>query len=131
MLTTRLVLPEVGALALTRAALGVGAGLLVAERMPPSVRRRVGWTLLAVGVATTAPLVARIVRGVEHAPTTTTAPGRFVRVGGSPGVVVDQVEDVPEDHVAVWYGETEDEAALVRTVPVEYCDPGLGPRTYH
>ena len=131
MLTTRLVLPEVGALALTRAALGVGVGLLLAERMSPPTRRRVGWSLLAVGVVTTVPLVARIVHGVEDGATGATTPGRLVLVGGSPGVVVDRVEDVPEDHVAVWYGETDGEAPLVRTVPAEYCDSGPEPRTYH
>jgi hypothetical protein len=58
-------LPELGMIAGTRAALGAGIGLLVAERMKPEQRRAVGWTLLAVGVLTTIPLIAEVVVGHE------------------------------------------------------------------
>ena len=67
--TTRLPLYQVGALALTRAALGVGVGLLLAERVPLPARRRAGAALLAVGLISTVPLVASIVRGT-HTPVT-------------------------------------------------------------
>jgi hypothetical protein len=36
---------------------GAGLGLLLAGRVSPQVRRAVGWTLLAVGAATTIPIV--------------------------------------------------------------------------
>jgi hypothetical protein len=62
--TTTMPLFSVGALALTRAALGAGVGLLVADRLEPRMRRVVGVGLLAVGVATTIPVVASIVTGI-------------------------------------------------------------------
>jgi hypothetical protein len=62
--TTTLSLIKIGALAGTRAALGVGVGLLVADRLEPRTRRTVGTALLAVGVATTVPLVVSIVHGI-------------------------------------------------------------------
>lgn len=64
MLTTTLSLPEVGALALTRAALGAGVGLLVARRLEGRTRRAVGGALLAVGLVSTVPLVVSIVKGI-------------------------------------------------------------------
>lgn len=54
---TRLTLPEVGLIAGTRAALGAGTALLLADRFNKEQRKAVGWTLLLVGVATTIPLV--------------------------------------------------------------------------
>ncbi|MDQ1247011.1 MAG: hypothetical protein QG597_1381 [Actinomycetota bacterium] len=67
--TTRMPLIEVGALATTRAALGAGVGLLVADRLEPRTRRKVGAVLLGVGLVSTVPLVVAIVRGVEPAET--------------------------------------------------------------
>jgi hypothetical protein len=63
--TTKLALYKVGALALTRAALGAGIGLLIADRLEPRTRHAVGRALLAVGLVTTVPVVVSIVRGVE------------------------------------------------------------------
>lgn len=57
-------------------------------------------------------------------------PGSVVSVGGSLGVVV-ALGDVPEGHLAVWYGEVEEGALRVRTVPVEYCVLVDSVRTYH
>jgi hypothetical protein len=65
--TTTVSLVKIGALAGTRAALGAGIGLLVADRLEPGTRRAVGTALLAVGVASTIPLVVSIVRGVSPA----------------------------------------------------------------
>lgn len=62
--TTTLSLIKIGALAGTRAALGAGVGLLVADRLQPRTRRAVGTALLAVGVASTVPLVLSIVHGI-------------------------------------------------------------------
>lgn len=57
---TKLTLPELALIAGTRAALGVGLGLLLANRFSDEQRRAVGWTLLAVGAATTVPIAWRI-----------------------------------------------------------------------
>ncbi|HSV15911.1 MAG TPA: hypothetical protein VLI90_16740 [Tepidisphaeraceae bacterium] len=53
-------LPELGLISGTRAALGVGVGLLVADKLTSEQRRAVGWTLVAVGVITTFPLAAQV-----------------------------------------------------------------------
>ena len=63
--TTTLPLYTIGALALTRAALGIGVGLLIADRLEPRNRRAAGRALLAAGLASTVPLVAATVRGVR------------------------------------------------------------------
>ena len=57
---TRLTLPEVGLIAGTRAALGAGAALLLADRLDREQRKAVGWTLFAVGVVTTLPLIMMV-----------------------------------------------------------------------
>jgi hypothetical protein len=46
----------------TRAAGALGIGLLLANRIPESRRRRIGLTLVALGIATTVP-AAKIVFG--------------------------------------------------------------------
>jgi hypothetical protein len=53
-------LPEIGLIAGTRAALGAGIGLLIADRLEPEARRAVGWTLFAVGAITTVPILAQL-----------------------------------------------------------------------
>jgi hypothetical protein len=53
-------LPELGLIAGTRAALGAGIGLLLADRLDPDRRRAVGWTLLLVGVISTVPLAMEV-----------------------------------------------------------------------
>jgi hypothetical protein len=61
-------------------------------------------------------------------------PGQFITVGDSPGIVVDPTGlDVPEDHVAIWYGQfAEDGRPRVRTVPKPYVVPAKGkPDVYH
>lgn len=55
--------PELAMIAGTRAALGAGIGLLLADRFNPEQRRAVGWTLLAVGAISTLPLAAGIMLG--------------------------------------------------------------------
>lgn len=52
----RLTMPEVALLAGTRAALGGGLALLLAERIEAKERRAIGWTLFLVGAVTTVPL---------------------------------------------------------------------------
>jgi len=53
---TRISLPELALVAGTRALLGAGLGLLLADRLPEDRRKAIGWTLLLVGAATTVPL---------------------------------------------------------------------------
>lgn len=57
---TRLTLPELGLIAGTRAAAGVGIGLLLAARLSPEQRKAAGWTLLLVGALTTIPLAMEV-----------------------------------------------------------------------
>ena len=55
-------IPEVGLIAGTRAALGAGVALLLADRLNNDQRRAVGWTLLAVGALTTVPIAVQLLR---------------------------------------------------------------------
>jgi len=56
-----LTLPEIAAVAATRAAGGAGLALLLGDRLTPEQRRTAGWTLLAIGVITTIPLMVDVV----------------------------------------------------------------------
>ena len=49
-------IPEIGLIAATRAMLGAGVALLLADKLAPEQRRAIGWTLVAVGILTTFPL---------------------------------------------------------------------------
>jgi hypothetical protein len=55
-----LTLPEIAAVAGTRAAGGAGLALLLGDRLKPETRRTLGWTLLAIGIITTIPLIADV-----------------------------------------------------------------------
>lgn len=52
----QLTLPEIAIVAGTRAILGAGLGLLLADRLPDGQREAVGWTLFLIGVVITVPL---------------------------------------------------------------------------
>jgi hypothetical protein len=54
---SELTLPEIGLIAGTRAMLGAGAGLLLADRLNDDQRKKIGWTLLIIGAISTIPLV--------------------------------------------------------------------------
>lgn len=56
----RITTAELALVAGTRAALGIGIGLLLANRLSRSERRGAGWALLLVGVLTTIPLAIEI-----------------------------------------------------------------------
>jgi hypothetical protein len=56
--------PQLALIAGTRVALGVGIGLLLSSKFGDRERRGAGWALLAVGAATTVPLIASVL----HAP---------------------------------------------------------------
>ena len=55
-----LTIPEIGMIAGTRAALGIGVGLLLAGKLNESKRQGAGWALLAVGVLTTIPIILNV-----------------------------------------------------------------------
>ena len=55
-----LTLPEIGLIAMTRGALGVGIGLLLSNALEKAERRGAGLALLAVGVLTTVPILMRL-----------------------------------------------------------------------
>jgi hypothetical protein len=53
-------IPEIALIAGTRAAFGMGIGLLLADQMSREQRRAAGVALIAVGVLTTFPLIVDI-----------------------------------------------------------------------
>lgn len=61
-----LTLPEIALIGGTRVALGVGIGLLLAEKFNKDQRKGAGLALLAVGILTTIPLALAIL-GKPHA----------------------------------------------------------------
>jgi len=52
-----LTIPEIMLIGGTRVALGVGLGLLIADRLTRDIRKGAGWALLAVGALSSIPLV--------------------------------------------------------------------------
>src|SRR4051812_44342622 len=58
-------LPTFGFIVSTRAALGVGIGLLLSERIPVRRRRAIGAALVAIGAGTTIPAVRSVIRSVR------------------------------------------------------------------
>jgi hypothetical protein len=59
----RVTVPELALIGGTRAALGAGLGLLLADRLSHEQRRAVGWTLFLIGAITTVPLALEIFAG--------------------------------------------------------------------
>ncbi|MCA8991153.1 MAG: hypothetical protein KDA88_04200 [Planctomycetaceae bacterium] len=60
--------------------------------------------------------------------------GAMVRVGESIGTIVGHppTNEIPDEHYAVWFGETSsDDVPQCRTVPMEYCSPGVPIEYYH
>ena len=60
-------LPTFAFIVSTRAALGVGIGLLLSSRIPTARRRAVGLMFLGLGVATTIPSLIAAFRGIRTA----------------------------------------------------------------
>ena len=58
----RIKIPELALIAGTRGMLGAGLGLLISGRLRPGRRRTVGWALFLIGVVSTIPLAARLLR---------------------------------------------------------------------
>ncbi len=57
---TTVTLPELALIAGTRAALGAGLGLLLADRFSEDRRRAIGWTLVLIGALSTIPLAFEV-----------------------------------------------------------------------
>ena len=65
-----LTIPELILIAGTRVALGVGIGLLLADKLTDNERRAAGWALVGVGALTTVPLMMNVLgkgEAPEHA----------------------------------------------------------------
>jgi uncharacterized membrane protein len=60
---TQISVPELVLVAGTRAVLGAGLGLLLADRLSAEQRRAVGWTLFLVGALSTIPLALEVFGG--------------------------------------------------------------------
>ena len=61
-----LTLPTFGFVVATRALIGVGVGLLIAERFRRSTRLSIGRTLLAIGAASTVPALIAVIRSTRR-----------------------------------------------------------------
>ena len=61
-------LPVTGIVALSQAAVGVGAGLLLAEKLGRDARHRTAYALLGAGAATILPIVAGVIFNVSNRP---------------------------------------------------------------
>ena len=57
--------PQIGLIAGTRALLGAGIALLLAEKLTDEQRRAIGWTLVAVGALPTIPLALQLLSDDE------------------------------------------------------------------
>jgi hypothetical protein len=57
---TTLPLAELALVVGTRAAAGLGLGLLLADHVPVPARRAIGWTLVLVGLFSTVPLAISV-----------------------------------------------------------------------
>src|SRR5438046_2881986 len=67
---TRITLPELALIAGTRAALGAGLGMLLADRLPEGQRKAVGWTLVLIGALSTVPLAFEVLGRLRLSPRT-------------------------------------------------------------
>ena len=58
--TKNLTVPEIALIAVTRGAIGFGAGLLLASKFSRERRQLLGWTLFLSGLASTIPIALRV-----------------------------------------------------------------------
>jgi hypothetical protein len=65
--TLELTPPLLAFVVATRAALGLGIGLLIADKIPENQRRTAGMTLVALGAATTIPAAWSVFRSRRSA----------------------------------------------------------------
>ena len=62
-----LTVPEIVIIAVTRGAIGFGAGLLLADKFRQAKRKTLGWSLFLSGLASTIPIAMHIFRKKEAA----------------------------------------------------------------
>ena len=53
-------IPEIALIAVTRGAIGFGAGLLLAGKFSKEWRKAVGWSLFLIGAASTVPIAIHV-----------------------------------------------------------------------
>jgi hypothetical protein len=75
---TQISLPELALVGGTRAVLGAGVGLLLANRLNEEQRRAAGWALVLIGALSTIPLAFEVLGGKRM-----TAPMEGPEQGGS------------------------------------------------
>ncbi|HKB66910.1 MAG TPA: hypothetical protein VKC61_13725 [Pyrinomonadaceae bacterium] len=56
----RVTVPELALIAVTRGAIGSGAGLLLADKLKHERRRVLGWSLFLSGLASTVPIAMHV-----------------------------------------------------------------------
>ena len=76
---TPLSIPEIALIGGTRAMLGAGVGLLLADRLNDDQRRAVGWTLLGIGAVTTIRILVQVIKGQQSADDSRTTAGPMAR----------------------------------------------------
>jgi hypothetical protein len=65
MTRTLLTIPELALVAGTRAAAGLGVGFLLADHVPASARRPIGWALVLLGLLSTFPLAINVIENIR------------------------------------------------------------------
>jgi hypothetical protein len=58
--TKSVTVPQIAVVAVTRAAIGFGAGLLLADKFKRVHRKTLGWTLFVSGLASTIPIAMHL-----------------------------------------------------------------------
>jgi len=76
-------IPEIAIISGTRAVLGAGLGLLLADFLDSGKRRAVGWTLFAVGALSTIPIVTQLLSKGEAYPAMHAQEGEVVEPAGA------------------------------------------------
>ena len=56
----RVTVPELALIAVTRGAIGFGAGLLLADKLKHERRKALGWSLFLSGLASTVPIAMHV-----------------------------------------------------------------------
>ena len=63
-------LRDLGLIAGTRVALGIGIGMVLADRVSQEQRKAIGWALVAFGILATVPLARKVLSNVRTGETT-------------------------------------------------------------
>jgi hypothetical protein len=75
----KLTVPDIALVAVTRGAIGFGAGLLLADKIKRQRRKAVGWSLFLSGLASTIPIAMHLFRRKKKgADETSTSPNTQV-----------------------------------------------------